>query len=121
MNVLWGLGAEVTLGGVLLLWLRRTDAVGRTIIFGPRGSLGVLIVAMVFTAIALAVVLASPARSSGLFFGVALPLGILVACVLVLAFASFFSARSGYDVIAGVLLIVAVVAMSVVDWQIFRL
>ncbi|MBP2322850.1 phosphoglycerol transferase MdoB-like AlkP superfamily enzyme [Kibdelosporangium banguiense] len=117
----WGIGAEFALGAVLLLWLRRPEAVGRAAIFGPRGALVVLAAAMSFTAIAVVILLFSPARSETLFWLVAFPLGLLVACVLTMVFASFFAARTGSDVVAAVLLIAAVVGMSVVDWQIFRL
>ncbi|MET0235423.1 MAG: hypothetical protein ABW224_12335 [Kibdelosporangium sp.] len=115
----WGIGAEFALGAVLLLWLRRTE--DRAIGFGPRGSVVVLVAAMLLTAIAVIVLLFSPARSEALFWFVAVPLGILMACVLYLVFAAFFAARTGSDVVAAVLLIAAIVGMSVVDWQIFRL
>lgn len=120
-TLFWGIGAEVALISVVLLWRRRPDSIGRTFTRWPRLVDKVMIAAMVSTAITATVALVAPSRTEVLFWIVAFPLFVLASCVLYLCYASLFGARSGYDALAGLLLFAAVAAMAVVDWQIFLL
>jgi hypothetical protein len=118
--VLWGAIAEACLGGVLLYWSSTAGVASRRV-FGRRGSVAVLVVAMLATAVNAATALISPARSDVLFWFVAFPLFLAASCAVLLAFGSLFSPKRIADVAAGILLAVGIAAMYIVAWQIFRL
>jgi hypothetical protein len=118
-TLVWGGAAAACLIGVLLVWLG-SDAAADRALFGSAGSVIVVVVSLVFTAVGIAVGLAATRPSAAIRWGIALPLAICAGGVAVLAFGAFFAPTEPGDVGLGVLLAVAVIGMYMVSTRVSR-
>jgi hypothetical protein len=110
---MWVLIALVSLGAVMVVWLRspaaRSDA-----LFGPRTSMAVLSTALAGTALGGAYVIGAPLGARVVRWAVALLLAVLAGGIECVALGGVFTPRDGLDFGVGLLSALAAVAMLVV-------
>jgi hypothetical protein len=83
----YGVMAEVLLGTALLVWSGSLVAAGRAV-FGPAGSVGVVVIAMVLLAVAMVVIFLAPRLDRRMVVAGVAAVSLAVACVGVMAIAT---------------------------------